>query len=236
MHNLIRAFFIISTLFICNLSMADNLPTKVPSQFYKIYAPGGFDSNDHVQIVGEGRFHNSCFKQAETIIQIDDIKKQVTFFPVAYEYPGICLQVMVTFQHVVDIGILGEGNWEILQGNLHTKIGSVQIKKSVTDAADDFLYAPVSQAYCDKNNGTGQLRITGEFTNECLTIEEIKVTIEANVIAIQPIAKMSTDKKCEVGLFPFSKTVSLGFVPSGKYLLHVRTLNGNAINSIIISD
>ncbi|MBC7753466.1 MAG: hypothetical protein H7Z71_04455 [Moraxellaceae bacterium] len=236
MNNLLRPLVIIATTIICNLSMADNLPKKIPSQFNKIYAPGGFDSNDHVQIVGEGVFHNSCFRQAETIIQIDNVKKQVSVFPVAYEYPGICLQFMVPFQHVVDIGILEAGNWEILQGTLHTKIGSVQIRKSVSDAADDFLYAPVSQAFFYKNNSTGQVNVTGEFTNDCLSIDEIKVTIEANVIAIQPIAKMSTDKICTEGLFPFSKTVSLGPVPAGKYLLHVRTLNGNAINSIVTAE
>lgn len=236
MNNLLRPLVIISMLIICNLSIADNLPTKALSQFNKIYAPGGFDSNDRVQIVGEGRFHNSCFRQAETNIEIDNMKKQVLVFPMAYEYPGICLQFMVPFQHVVDIGLLEAGNWEILQGTLHTKIGSVQIRQSITDAADDFLYAPVSQAFFYKSNSTGQVSVTGEFTNDCLTIDEIKFTIEADVIAIQPIAKMSTNKICTDGLYPFSKSVSLGIVPSGKYLLHVRTSSGNAINSIVISD
>ena len=235
MKNLLKPLVVISALLICNLSMADQ-PKKISSQFNKIYAPGGFDSNDHVQIVGEGVFHNSCFRQAETVIKIDNEKKQVSVFPVAYEYPGICLQFMVPFQHVVDIGILGEGNWEIIQGTLPAKIGSVQIRQSVTDAADDFLYAPVSQAFFHNNNGSGQVNVTGEFTNDCLSIDEIKFTIEANVIAVQPIAKMSTDKICKDGLFPFSKTVLLGPLPASKYLLHVRTVNGNAINSIVTAE
>ena len=56
------SFALISALvFINSISFeAQAQPVKVPAYFQKMYIPGGFDSNDQIQIVGEGTFSNSC--------------------------------------------------------------------------------------------------------------------------------------------------------------------------------
>ena len=65
----------------------------------------------------------------------------------AFEYSGICLQAIMPFQKVVELGILRAGTWEVFQGEETTKLGQVQIHVAKTESSDDFLYAPVSQAF-----------------------------------------------------------------------------------------
>ncbi len=208
-------------------------PKKVPTVFKRIFVPGGFDSNDQVQIVGQGLFNNSCYRPAETLVRVDAAMKRLYLTPMAFEYPGICLQVMLPFQKVVDLGILRAGTWEVFQGAEPTKVGQVQIHIAKTESSDDYLYAPVSQAFFFQEGSVSNFTITGEFANDCLQLEEVKVTVEPDVVVLQPIAKVVDNPDCKVGRFSFSKTISIDSVPAGRYLLHIRSLNGNAVNSLI---
>ena len=207
-------------------------PVRVESTFNKVYVPDGFDSNDAVQIVGEGLFRNTCYRPAKTDISIDHEKQIVHVGPAAYEYSGFCLQVILPYNRVVDIGMLKAGDWTIVQGAQGEKIGEIKVRKAFTSSPDDYLYAPVTQAFYKQRGAVSEIMITGEFTNDCITLDHVKTSVANDVIVLQPIAKVRNGN-CREGAFGFSKLVKLDLLPKGKHLLHVRSMNGNAINTLI---
>ncbi|MES2854446.1 MAG: hypothetical protein V4692_01225, partial [Bdellovibrionota bacterium] len=83
---------------------AQSEPGKVEVKFEKIYTVNGFDSNDQVQLIAEGSFKNSCYRPASPTVKVIDSEKTIELTPMAYEYSGMCLQVVLPFQRVIDIG------------------------------------------------------------------------------------------------------------------------------------
>jgi hypothetical protein len=210
-------------------------PARVGAVFNKIYAPGGYDSNDHIQFVGEGIFRNTCYRPAQESVQVDSGTRTITVGPVAYEYSGFCLQVILPFQRVVDVGILKVGNWKVIETNGTSKalLGTISIQPALTNNPDDALYAPINQAFFQQKGSISEITLTGEFPNSCMALEDVKVTVEKEAVVIQPFAKMDVASACRDGKFEFTKTVSVTGVREGRYLLHVRSMNGNAVNTLI---
>ncbi len=207
-------------------------PTRVAATFNKAYIADGFDSNDLVQITGEGKFRNTCYRHAETSVKVDEVTQTIWLGPVAYEYSGLCLQVVLPFQRVIDVGLLKPGRWTVEQGK-HERLGEFTVKAASSNSADDFLYAPISQAFFQSSAGLNEVLLSGDFPNDCMVFDSEKVSVQPDVIVIQPIARVENRISCKNGKFPFSKTVSIPAVPKGRYLLHVRSIGGNALNSMI---
>jgi len=210
-------------------------PTLVGATFSRIFVPGGFDSNDHVQFVGEGMFRNTCYRPAPGAVSVNEEQKTITVGAVAYEYKGFCLQVILPFQRTVDVGILKAGRYQVFQDNGRGQqaLGEINIRQSRSDAADDFMYAPISQAFFKQNFAFSEVTLTGDFPTECMAMDHVKVTVEKDVIVLQPIAKLVNRPSCREGRFPFEQKVTIPSVAPGRYLLHVRSMNGNAVNNLI---
>lgn len=206
-------------------------PSQVGVTFSKIYVPVGFDSNDHVQFVGEGTFKNSCYRPAATTVAVDNASKTIKVGPVAYEYNGLCLQVILPFERVVDVGVLPAGLWQVVLTD-GKKLGEIEVKPTLSPEPDDFLYAPISQAYVRQSGSRTNLYLNGSFPNECMSIQDVKITITEDAIMVQPIAVMA-EGACTGAPKSFTKLVKLPAVKAGRYLLHVRSINGNAINTLI---
>ena len=102
-------------------------PSKVGVSFNKVYVPEGFDSNDTVQFVGEGLFANSCYRPAETRVTVDHAAKTITVGPVAYMYQVLCLQVILPFERVIDVGVLHEGEYTIRRENETESLGEFSV-------------------------------------------------------------------------------------------------------------
>lgn len=231
---IMNALSIVSLIAAASVANAQVEPTKVGSTYSKMYAPGGFDSNDHVQIVGEGIFRNTCYRPAQTKVRVDEATKQIFVGPAAYEYSGFCLQVILPYNRVIDVGILKPGKWQVLQGPQADPLGEVNVRAAITDNADDFLYAPISQAFFQQKGTGAEVLLAGEFSNACMKLENVMVTIEPEVLVLQPVAKMDEAMgNCRDGKFPFNKKVSIKILPAGRYLLHVRSVNGNAVNTLV---
>lgn len=207
-------------------------PSQVGVLFSKVYIPVGFDSNDHVQVVGEGQFMNSCYRPANVTVNVDQAKKTITLGPVAYKYNGLCLQVILPFDRVVDVGVLQAGNWQIVQTD-GKQIGQIRIAPSLTADPDDYLYAPISQAYVHQTGANAELMLNGNFPSSCMSMKDVKFSIQDNVIIVQPIAQMQDAGTCLGKPAPFTQVVQLGTVAPGRYLLHVRSMNGQAINTMV---
>lgn len=209
-----------------------NRPQTVPVLFQASYVPGGFDSNDVVQFVAEGVFANSCYRHAQTQVSVDHETKIIRVKPAAYLYNGFCLQVVLPFDRVVEVGLLSPGRYQIIQAN-GSNLGELNIKPATSRDADDFLYAPISQAFFHNEGFKSRVHLTGEFSNSCMRLDQVLVTMEPKAIVVQPIAKVEDRSDCRNGRFPFSKTVEFETLQNGRYLLHVRSMNGKAINSLV---
>lgn len=218
-----------------SVSFAQTAPSKVGALFNKMYVPGGFDSNDHIQFVGEGHFRNSCYRPAPEAVRIDQESQVISVGPVAYEYSGFCLQVILPFQRVVDVGILKPGKWTVLEtdGTSTLELGEISIAPALSNSPDNSLYAPVSQAFFKQTGKLSRFSVTGNFPNSCMKLVEVKATLEKDVIVLQPFAELDLKPNCSAGAYGFSKDVTIPEIPPGRYLLHVRSMNGNAINNLI---
>ena len=212
---------------------AQRVPTVVPSSFSKIYVPEGYDDNDKVQIVGEGMFPNSCFRYEDTRLKVNHENKTISIESFAYKYQGICLMVIVPFDEVLDVGLLQKGTYKIVEARSNEKLGEINIKVATKAEPDDFMYAPISQAFFKQGCFSDDIYLTGNFPLSCMKIKSVQMHLQSDGIVVQPIAEIDESKSCESGEFPFKASVNASHLKTGRYMLHVRSMNGKAINSLI---
>lgn len=207
-------------------------PVKVGAAFSRVYVPDGFDDNDQVQFVGEGLFTSLCYRDASPTVRVDHPKKEIFVEPGAYKYEGYCLQVILPFDRVVDVGVLEAGRYRIVQAPDHKVLGEIHVKRATALTPDDYLYAPISQAYVKARGASSLVYLSGVFPAACLKIKEIKFQVQSDVLVVQPVAEIDPGIPCMEGSFPFEARVDTGPMKPGRYLLHVRSMNGKAINSL----
>jgi hypothetical protein len=86
----------------------------------------------------------------------------------------------------------------------------------------------------DEETGKHMLAITGSFGDRCSDFQEIKVNVANDVIIVQPVLERKADISCAPEKVRFLKTIELNDnVKDGVYMLHVRSLNGQAINKLV---
>jgi hypothetical protein len=228
-------------LFIGAAAQANESPTIVEVKGHTTYTPMGFDDNDVAQIVVEGSFKNSCYrlKEVKTYRISED---QVGFRVFAYKYSGSCLQIITPFFETVDVGILGQGEYEVY--NLFKGEGHYQGRLHVSEAAtpgkrDEFEYAPVNSIRVMHRRGYENQRavmLFGNFPNTCLKFIDQKLPMRRttnNVIEVLPVMKKLQNDSCKQTPVPFAKVVYIpDDIPEGKYLFHIRTMDGTSFNMI----
>jgi len=211
---------------------SDPTPQVVPASYKNLYSPKGFDTNDNVQLTAEGTFASSCFKIAPPKITVSETNKIITLDAQAYKYSGMCMQLMIPFQQVIDLGIVKTAGLYKLQTADGRALGEVDIVKARTTQADDFLYAPV-QRVSFTDGPTNQIQLRMELSQSCLKVAEIKIDKQEHVIVLQPILKLEHRFGCAMGYYPVTQTVELGSMKPGRYLIHVRSSGSQAVNQII---
>jgi hypothetical protein len=197
-----------------------------------LYVPLGFDSNDNAQVVYEGYFPNTCYRTGPTLIEKNGQK--VTIQPQAYYHSEACFQMMVHYSHVIDLGILKSGDYQVDVSATEENLGGLlSITPSVNPGTDDYLYAPVKHAAIISKKPT-ILRLRGEFSNSCMSLKEIVVNkATSDTIAVLPIAQViEAGAPCADLAVPFVHDVPINQKLDGRYLFHVRSLNGASINTI----
>ena len=117
-----------------------------------LFAPPGFDSNDHAQIVLSGSFINTCYKVGPNQAEVDVVNQTIHVTQQAYllDTPW-CLHVLVPYTTVVDVGILPPGNYDVhvraeaSREKDFGKMGIVRAAESSGSAPDEKLYAMVDE-------------------------------------------------------------------------------------------
>lgn len=230
----------LSFLAVCGLVVANpaagNAPKTVETALTKAYIPLGFDDNDRVQIAVAGSFKNSCYKVGPHALKVDSVNKTITVQQQAYLYSGVCLQMFVPFSQVLDIGIIPSGDYKVVDALSGQTLAQLPVTEGSNPGPDDFMYAPVNDAYVvhDPDTHKNVLAITGSFGDRCSDFEDIKVNVSNDVIIVQPVLERKADISCAPEKVRFLKTIELNEnVKAGMYMLHVRSLNGQAINKLV---
>ena len=221
-------------------TMADDIssgttPNTVTVAIQKAFIPEGFDDNDRTQVTVEGFFPNTCYKVGPYATKVDPKTRTITIQQQAYHYNGVCLQMLVPFNQTIDLGLVSAGDYSLKDAAKGNNLGSIKIDRASKSEADEFLYAPATDAYITTEPDTGihTLVVKGAFSDRCTIFEDIKVHYTSDVIVVQPIVKHIAERGCESQKVRFVKTVELKNDLTGVYLLHVRSMNGQAINKVV---
>lgn len=133
----------------------------------------------------------------------------------------------------MSFGVLKPGTYKLIQATDGADLGEIPVQAAQSERPDDFMYAPVSQAFFKKRGADGDVTLAGNFPNSCMQMDEVKVTLEPKVIVLQPIAKIDKRLGCHDGHYPFQVKTKIPNIPAGRYLLHVRSMNAKSINSLV---
>jgi hypothetical protein len=214
------------------------LPELVDVQSEQLFAPPGFDSNDVAQIVVHGEYANTCYRSAMPGVSLDRVNRVITVAPKAYLRTSCwCAPVRVAFTQPVELGILAPGKYRVVEFDkrgalLHET--ALVISPSDTASTDDFLYAPVKSAQVVRAGANRELVLSGTFSSECLELQEIRTLHRAaGVIEVLPIVSYKTGSGCDnARAREFEARAKLPATDPGETLVHVRLLNGQAINLV----
>lgn len=235
---------VLNLLLLAQSEPEENKPTRVDAPITAVYTPSGFDDNDVAQIIIEGEFPNTCYSTGKVTLRtrLEDLEQGVIQFHMeALKYNRKnCLQVKTPFLKVVDLGILPAGAYSILQLKDLRKRATLVIHKAENEELmDNHTYAPVDAMFV-RDDALGFRRLAvlvGTFSNSCMKFEDATPVYrsdpQAQIIEILPIVKMLKDEECVEKTIPFFHVVEIpDNVPSGRYLFHIRTMNGNSLNKM----
>lgn len=219
-------------------------PVLVDVPIKKVFVPEGFDSNDRVQFAVAGELKNSCYKIASNSVTVHPETQTIVVKQQAYVYLGFCLMMIIPYSDVITLGIVEQpGNYQIIDGSSGQPMGRIQINLAKNAEQDEYLYAPVTDVALSNQMGTvsseddldkNKIVLSGTFTNSCMSIKDVKLNYAENSIIIQPLAQYeSQGEDCKEEKRNFTQEVVLDPKLSGQYLIHVRSLNGAAINKVI---
>lgn len=205
----------------------------VPIDSARVFAPVGFDDNDNTQVVLDGYLPSGCYRLTRPILTIDQEKHVIHVQAMARYFDIPCVEARIPYQLEVDIGLLPVGNFKVLTSR-DTLQQDFTVHEALTAGPDDFSYAPIDSIQV-KNmpNKESQIAvIEGRYTNSCMTMKEIKVIDSGATIEVLPIVTITGDTCADI-LVPYRQVVELPKDMSvGRHLLHVRSLNGRAMNYV----
>ncbi|MFN7685890.1 MAG: hypothetical protein ACK5QT_10835 [Oligoflexia bacterium] len=207
-----------------------------------VFAPPGFDSNDHAQVVLSGSFINTCFKVGPTKAEVEHETRTIHVTQQAYvlDTPW-CLQVMIPYTSVVDVGMLPAGNYSVKIRTDQAKekeFGLMPISRAretpgeSPNSPDEKFYAIVD----DFSYENGTVTLKGKLPGDCVKLKEIQILArKANIVEVLPVAEVTHPgaTSCVQNLVPFERQVPFKSPWKGQTLFHVRSLNGQAINKVI---
>lgn len=223
-----------------------NNPVLVTAPVEKVYVPSGFDDNDKVEVIVHGHFNSSCYKMGPVSATVDEQTKRVTVSAQAFFYAGnTCVQMITPFIKSVELDRhLSAGTYKInVAERPEVSAPSLKVAKAMRPDADDYLYAGVNNATVETTvDGTRELVLKGQhpyLLDGCVKVEDIKTRIgEDKTIVVQPVTTIVYGDECKGAVnnrFEIRRKLD-GNMSAGEYLMHVRVLDGNAVNQLINLD
>ncbi len=204
----------------------------VPVGSSHLFVPKGFDDNDQVMAVLDGYLPSSCYKLDHVKTTVDQAKKTVRVQQYARVYPGPCLLMLVPYTSEATVGLLPSGEYKVVTNRGNTT-RDLSVDHSSNVGPDDYLYVPVEQTHIERqSDGSLKVVLEGRFTSNCMSFKEIKVTYSGSTIEVLPIMDVQDHAGCQAQEIAFRQERTLSALQPGRYLLHVRSLNGHAVNTV----
>lgn len=201
---------------------------EVPSEH--LYIPKGYDSNDNIELIVEGYLPNLCYKNPGTDIEIkgNQIHVQLNAFS-RDDGQVACAEMIVPFVHTFSIGILDQGNYEVIVNNKQR--GELFVEESTSSAIDDHIYANVESV--QRVAGESRVVVKGHHPSDCLEFDRFEIFHnDKDVYSVLPITKQVADF-CPLKMIPFSYELDIpNYLDSDRVLLHLRSLNGRSVNEL----
>lgn len=201
-----------------------------------VFAPIGFDDNDEAEVVVEGFLPGNCYKISSPEITIDTLAAKVEVRTMARFFDVPCLEILVPFHYTAKLGLLPAGTYKVeVPGPTETLRETLPVRQAVRPGPDDYPYAPVDSVEVNLDRVEHHLVATvrGRFTNSCMRWAEAKVENHGKTVNLLPILAIDALDRCEPVETAYEQKVVLpDDIRWGRHLLHVRTLNGQAVNHI----
>lgn len=233
LKTLTTALTLVTASFAARPALADDpsygtLVLMHPSQ---VFVPNGFDSNDEVEVVVDGYLPDTCYRLAKTEFEVVPNEQRIIVRQWARRFPGVCLQVILPYTTDAHIGQLPAGDFAIEVGGV--TVERLQVRTASNPGPDDHFYAPVDSARVEQvAGGRYWATLEGRFTNTCMQWQDVQVINSGKTIEVLPIVELREGQDCVAAEIPFSKRVELPeTITEGRHVVHVRSLNGKAINA-----
>lgn len=225
---------LIFSLFISAVHAGTPVETIVPID--EVFSPVGFDSNDNSEIVVSGWLPNLCHKSPKSTYSISGRTINITVSALKYDSSNpFCPEMIVPFVETIKVGILDKGKYDIVVNGKtpYEKQSKIKIDESSSNAVDDFIYANVH--YIEQEIGNNVVTLKGYNPSDCFVLDDIKfVSNGINAYSVLPIMKKVRDF-CPMKLVPFSYDIEVPqSLQHNKVLLHVRSMDGNSVNTLFI--
>jgi hypothetical protein len=204
-----------------------------------VYVPKGFDANDNsIEVIVTGVLPNTCHRRPTGTVKLVDEKILIGMTATKISGPDVsCIQALVPYIISVPLGRLKEGRYliGINPDNALQEDSELSVEKPGSNSIDNFTYANVSNI--KRIPGTDSLLIIGSHPSSCMDIERVEVVPNAkeDTIAILPIVKQ-INTPCDRVVTPFSYQVNLPKIIHDEVLIHVRRIDGTAINFLLANE
>lgn len=234
MKNLLFACLSLGLALAPSTSNAENNYSIVSMIPASVFAPTGFDDNDNAQIVIDGIYPDSCHSNGPLRFKVDSVQNEIQIQNGVIVADGKCQMMLGSYTRVLELGPLSVGQYKLVfldSAQHRIEKGVLAVKNAASPSSDEFFYAPVKNVQLDAIDEQTSIVLSGVFTNSCLNMKSVEVIYNPEVIEILPIAQFQ-GTNCKQEQRPFSMIVKLKDNLQGKKLVHVRSLNGQAINQV----
>ena len=231
-----KKLLLLAVLLSATTAFSIEVSTGVAIGVEHVYVPSGFDANDiKPEIMVSGWLENSCYKNPTgAVMKKNDNSISVSVTATKYVDSGhVCLQILIPYLITIPLGTLGEGKYEIVinDGTSSRVNSSISIATPSSSAVDNYIYARVQNIKYDKELNIAT--ISGLNPTTCLELERIKLVYNGeNTYSVLPIMKLVSEE-CPVEMVPFEYHFKLPQPITTNTLLHVRSMDGGALNFLI---
>ncbi|MFZ4714823.1 MAG: hypothetical protein ACOYL6_13985 [Bacteriovoracaceae bacterium] len=229
-----KKIILVSSLLLSAFSMAETKMIWAPLDH--LYVPKGFDNNDSVEVVVSGYFPTPCYSRNTVNV---DVKKDVVTIKVTAlisdEKFKWCPEMVVPYTETVSVGNLQGGTYKILVNNESANFLSdeITIQESASNAINDHVYAAVNQI--ERKESSNEFVLKTVQYSDCYALDRIEYFDNGkDTVSILPIMK-KVKKLCPFkgSLVEYPVKVDFANMKVDKALLHIRTIDGKSVNSIV---
>lgn len=213
--------------------------------------PVGLDDNDAVPIVLHGVLPNNCFELAGAEARLNSDGRTYDLHQYAQlRSDELCMSgkplppemaATVPFNNdeiklpKLPQNTYGLRYWPNIRRTTQFQVRYFEVARARSSAPDERSYAVISKALTPMVVQAGppvQLLLSGALNSGCVELERVQVDLVGDTFIVLPLTRVRAREVCTQQVRPFVVPVTLQPSNPGLYLVHVRSLSGQAVNSV----